>query len=225
MRRFIETVGTVLKHGRSRFRAVEEAHNELCIAAAILSNESIRFVRLEYEPPLHGCAQSIDFRATAERGLTLFVDVKTIKPEARDRWDQYQRALYERWFPPNVHVIVEKEWLGGELWHNMFAARSRMLEYTLELEKKIADGGLTGQEETFFFLALCGTGFHWRESQLEDFVEFYRTGVHRTGDSFSKVEIKHIEKNNLSFDRTISRFACMRRSQNDIHLKSVNWNV
>ena len=44
-----------------------------------------------------------------------------------------------------------------------------MLEYSLELEQKIAGAGLaTG--DTICVLALCGDGFHWHRDQLEDFV-------------------------------------------------------
>ena len=42
-------------------------------------------------------------------------------------------------FLENNVVAVSKEWMGGEIWHQMFAARARMLEYTLELEGKIRD--------------------------------------------------------------------------------------
>jgi hypothetical protein len=35
--------------------------------------------------------------------------------------------------------------LGGELSHSMFAARSRTLDYSLELEKKITDGNFADE--------------------------------------------------------------------------------
>jgi hypothetical protein len=124
---------------------VDEAHNELCVASAILANEKPHTARLEYEPPLQDCKKSIDFRATAEDGSLNYVDVKTIKPLSKDRWDQYEKAREEKWLPENVHVILEKEWLGGEMWHSMFAARGRMLEYALELEAKIAEATLSGK--------------------------------------------------------------------------------
>src|ERR1035437_3150565 len=99
MNRFTEAVTAVLNHGFSKFSAVEEAHNELCIAATLLANENPRFARLDYEPQHEGSAQSIDFRATTEDGLTVYVDVKTIQPKAKDRWDQFERANEEKWFP------------------------------------------------------------------------------------------------------------------------------
>ena len=66
-----------------------------------------------------------------------------------------------------------------------------MLEYSLELEQKIAEGGLT-TDNTLFTLAFCGDGFYWHQDQLEDFVSFYYSGVHRADDPFSQVEQRHI---------------------------------
>ena len=66
--------------------------------------------------------------------------------------------MKEGWIADNVQVAISQQWLGGEIWHAWFAARARMLEYTLELESKIAEGKLAG-ENTLFVLALCGDGF------------------------------------------------------------------
>lgn len=224
LKRFAATIEEVLKNGRGHFRAVDEAHNELCVAAAILQNGNPEFSTLEYEPALEGCAKSIDFRAKAADGLTLFIDVKTIKPAAKHRWEQFERARKEGWLPDNVQLLFSKEWLGGELWHNSFAARSRMLEYTLELEQKIAECKLQA-DNTFFVLMLCGEGFYWREDEFEDFVAFYFTGAYRSDDPFSKAEAQHMGENSLKLAKTISRFACMRRPQGEVHKKRLNWNV
>lgn len=197
----------------------------MCVAGALLVNESPRFVRLDYEPPLEGCRQSIDFRATAEKGLTWFVDVKTIQPKSIDRWDQFEKANEEQWFPNNVKVMLSKDRLGGELSHSMFAARSRMLDYTLELEKKITDGNFADRENTSFILALCGSGLHWRETHFEDFAEFYRTKVHRPDDAFSKMELNEVREKTIVLTRTITRFACLRRPQGCIQPANLNWNV
>jgi hypothetical protein len=224
LKRFAETIDEVLKHGRGHFRAVDEAHNELCAAAAILQNRNPEFVTLEYEPALEGCEKTIDFRAKAADGLTLFIDVKTIKPVPTDRWEQFERARKEEWFPEKVELLFSKEWLGGELWHNTFAARGRMLEYTLELEQKIAECKLQ-MEKTFFVLLLCGEGFYWHEDELEDFVAFYFSGSHRSDDPFAKAEAKYMDEKKLKLTRMISRFACMRRPQGEVHKKRLNWNV
>jgi hypothetical protein len=223
LRRFSEAVDATLK-GTS-IRVAEEAHNELCVARALLLNMKPRFSEISYEPSLPGCARSIDFRAVSSDGVSVFVDVKTIKPEPKDRWEQFERAVKEEWFPENHNVFLAKEWLGGEIWHNMFAARARTMEYTLELEAKIRDCRLAERENTSFVLALCGAGFYWHEDGLEDFVQFYRSGRHRSDDPFAKVESHFMKENGIAFERTVTRFACMRRRSWDTLPTRLNWNV
>lgn len=222
--RFNAAIDSVLKNGRGYFSAVDEAHNEICIASALLANTRLRFVRLEYEPPLPGCAKTIDFWATADNGQFAYVDVRTIKPQAADRWDQFEKAMREGWIADNVHVVIAEEWLGGEIWHAWFAARARMLEYTLELERKIADGNLAGGNK-LFVLALCGDGFRWHQDGLEDFVSFYYSGVHRGDDAFSKVELRYVAEKKITLKRTISQFAYFQRKQGEIRPNRINWNV
>jgi hypothetical protein len=223
LRRFNDAVDAVLNG--STFRPVDEAHNELCLARALLANTKPRFTSLAYEPPLSGCAQSIDFRPMSAEGLTAWVDVKTIKPEPKDRWQQFEQALREGWLPENVTLAISKEWMGGEIWHGMFAARARMLEYTRELERKIRECGLTGYENTLFILAFCGAGFEWHEDQLEDFVQFYRSGRHRSEDPFAKVEAHFMQQENIVLERSVMRFACMKRRQGELYPARLNWNV
>jgi len=222
--RFQKAIDDVLTHGRGSFRAVDEAHNELCIASAILADVKPGVRRLTYEPALPNCDKTIDFRAELTNGLIVFVDVKTIKPLPVDRWDQFERAVQEGWFPENMSVILSKEWLGGEFWHYMFAARSRMLEYTLELEEKITLSKLK-DPTTLFTLAFCGDGFRWHEDELEDFVSFYSSGVHRSDDTFALAEMRHIKDKGIVLTKEISRFACMLRPQGHIRFKRLNWNV
>ncbi|HET6843543.1 MAG TPA: hypothetical protein VFK06_17960 [Candidatus Angelobacter sp.] len=222
--RFKAAIDTVLKNGRGYFRAVDEAHNELCVASALLANTKLRFIRLEYEPPLSGCARTIDFRATADNGQVAYVDVKTIKPEDTDRWDQFERANAERWLPDNIIVGIAEQWLGGEIWHGWFAARGRMLEYARELEQKISDAGLAA-DNVITVLALCGDGLRWHQDQLEDFVAFYSTGAYRADDTFSQVEQKYMTDKSIFLKRNISRFAYFQRKQGEIRANRVNWNV
>lgn len=222
--RFNAAIESVLKKGKGHFNAVDEAHNEICIASALLANTRLRFIRLEYEPPLPGCDKTIDFCVTADTGQIAYVDVKTIKPQATDRWDQFEKAVKEGWIADNVHVVIAEEWLGGEIWHAWFAARARMLEYALELEQKIADGNLA-EDNKLFVLALCGDGFRWQQDGLEDFVSLYYSGVHRADDAFSKAELRYISDKKITLNRTISQFAYMKRKQSQIRPARLNWNV
>ena len=222
--RFTDAVDATLANGRSLISGVDEAHNELCIASALLASPVPVFALLEYEPALAGSDQTIDFRATTKSGEILFVDVKTINPKPTDRWEQFERAIREGWLPQQVQVTLRKEWLGGEIWHNMFAARSRMLEYTLELEAKIRDYKLDSGKASFA-LALCGEGFNWHADELEDFVAFYRTGGYLAPDPFSRAEARDMSDKKTVLDRTIERFACMKRAQFDVRQRRLNWNV
>jgi len=120
--------------------------------------------------------------------------------------------------------VLSNNWLGGELWHNMFAARGRMLEYSLELERKISESTLT-EGEAHFMLVFCGEGFHWHEDELEDFVAYYNSGAHRADDAFGAAEDRYVQERHIAMTKAISRFACMRRLQGDVSIKRINWNV
>jgi hypothetical protein len=224
LQRFSQAVDTVLTHGSGYFNAVDEAHNELCIASAILANPNPRIARLDYEPRLPGCAKSIDFRAAAKDGTVFYVDVKTIKPAARDRWEQYEKARQEQWLPENVHVLLSKDWLGGEMWHSRFTTRGRLLEYTLELEAKIAEAKLSA-ENTRFVMVFGGEGFNWHRDELEDFVSFYFKGRHRPDDPFSQAELKYMADKHVGFNRTITSFASMNRPQGTLRHRPIHWDV
>jgi hypothetical protein len=152
------------------------------------------------------------------------IDVKTIKPQPRDRWDQYERAINEGWLPKNVQFLLQQEWQGGELWHTAFASRSRFLEYTLELEAKLAAASY-GDASRRHILMLCGEGFYWRQDELEDFVAYYRSGMHRCDDPFSLAEARYIEENGLTLQHSISSFGCLDRRQGDITARRINWHV
>jgi hypothetical protein len=223
LRRFNEAVDHALNS--SPLSAFGEAHNELCVARALLRSSKPRFSSLAYEPPLNGCAKTIDFCGKSDEGLIVYVDVKTIAPVPKDRWEQFEKAQREKWFPENVRVGLYEEWMGGETWHGWSTGRGRMLEYTLELEEKIRKGDLKGQKDTSVILALCGTGFDWHESQLEDFADFYRSGRYRSDDSFAKMEAHFMTEQKIGLDRTVTGFAYLERKKTAILPAVMHWNV
>lgn len=181
---FQKAVTAVLSNNdRSLISQIDDRHNELCIATALLASTEPGFAILEYEPELADCDKKIDFRATTHEQQILFVEVKTIHPDPKDRWDQYQKFLEDNLFPRNVHVGLSRDWLGGELWHNMYAARGNMMKHAVGLETTIRDCNLA-DDNVSFCLALCGEGYYWTEDSLQDFVAFYRTGTHRSDDPF-----------------------------------------
>ena len=100
-----------------------------------------------------------------------------------------------------------------------------MLRYTLELERKIAAVGLDSQKNTLVVLALCGNGSHWEEDDLDEFVSFYISGVHRVDDAFSKMETHDMARKRIDLARTVSQFAYLERSQRSVTYDRMNWNV
>lgn len=224
LKRFKRAEKAALEHGLSQFHAVHEAHNELCVAFALLDNREPLFTSLEYEPSLPNCKKTIDFRAISGDDLSVYVDVKTISPRAIDSWEKFEEANKEGWFPKNVHVCLGKEELGGEIWHDMFAARSRMLEHTHKLEQKISDC-IANVDNTMFILALCGGGVPWREGELEDFVSYYFSGKYRFDDPFANMTANHIRDKGISLEKSITRFAYFRRAPLDLFPEYHNWNV
>ena len=65
--RFNAAIESVLKNGRGHFSAVDEAHNEICIASALLANTRLRFVHLEYDLPCPAAPKPLIF---ARRQIT-----------------------------------------------------------------------------------------------------------------------------------------------------------
>jgi hypothetical protein len=222
--RYSDALKIVGKQGRKHFRAVDEAHNEICVADAVLSDPSAAGCKLLYEPALPNTDKTVDFVLEEADGRLTLVDVKTIKPEPRDRWDQYERAVKDNWFPENVSFVLEREWLGGELWHTAFASRARFLEYSLELEAKIAASSY-GDKARRRILMLCGEGFNWHQDELEDFVSFYRSGVHRADDPLALAEARYIKEKGMEIARAISSFGCLDRRQGDVTPRRINWHV
>ncbi|MBI3945595.1 MAG: hypothetical protein HY321_06740 [Armatimonadetes bacterium] len=99
-----------------------------------------------------------------------------------------------------------------------------MLEYTLELEGKIAEGMLDAPNNAFV-LALCGCGWYWRQDDLEDFVHFYRSSAHREDDPFSVMERHYISEKGIALTGTVSQFAYLRRPQWCIRPNCLIWSV
>ena len=222
--RFSAAILDVIGQGRSLFRAVDEAHNELCVADCLLSDPSVKDSTVLYEPTLPNTRKTIDFCLRDAEGLLTLIDVKTIKPQPLDRWDQYERAMREGWLPKNIEFIVEQEGQGGELWHTAFASRARFLEYTLEFEQKLASAAY-GAVAPRRILMFCGEGFYWHQDELEDFVAYYRNGVHRGDDLFALVESRHVLEKQVDLQRSISSFGCLSRRHGDVQPRRFNWHV
>lgn len=82
--------------------------------------------------------RKIDF--VIDRGAdNLYVEVKTVHPNTADTDGAWQKYLARRGkHRPNVNFIVQKEWMGGAIYGNVFASRSHFLDYTREFETRLA---------------------------------------------------------------------------------------
>jgi hypothetical protein len=242
--KFERAVDAVLSKGVRQSGDVHAAHNEICVASRLLDVSRLRVTSLEYEPRLPGCAKTIDFRASTDEGQVVYFDVKTIQPERIDRWKKLEELRARGGFPPNVGLtlswkdlpeesrrqneqLVEEAQaggvrdIGGEIWHEMFAARGKMLQYALELEGKIRECGLSTSGAQFV-LVLCGDGSRWDEDELEDFAWFYRSGRHRQDDPFSNMEGRDITAKGIRLDQSVTGFACLFRKRGSLHAH--RWN-
>lgn len=203
------TACSAWRSGRvGHIRGIAEAVNELCVARCFLEETSIGSV--DYELRLGGTDKTIDFLVCPTNGQArIFYDVKTIHPEERDAWERYKRAKSQGWFTPNTELVLDKEWMGGALAHELFACREKFLEYTLELEEKIRHVG--DRDGTYFRMVFCGDGFQWRKDHLEDFAETYLTG-HYSWDHFATMEAYSLKDKGKSLDRSIHGFCYFQRS-------------
>lgn len=225
LKRYNDAISDVLTHGSKKMRAFHEAHNELCTAIAILDDKSEpKVTRLQYEPKIDGCDKRFDFHATLIDGPVRYIEVKTIHPSTQDDWEKYQAALKNKRFPMDTYLILENEWFGGELYHNAYASRTKMLDYTLDFEDKI-HSCLSNSFDKLTFLVLFTNGFHWHIDLLEDFLFFYLNGFHISGDPFASMEDFVVNKRRIIFRNSIDHFAFFRRLKIEMKPNKVIWSV
>ena len=79
-----------LRKGQAKIkRTLEEIHNELCVADALLQCNDPFFTTIRYEPSLPKCNKTIDYVCTLPNSSFYYVDVKTIMPESIDSWEKF----------------------------------------------------------------------------------------------------------------------------------------
>ena len=205
---FEEAVAACRSDPNGDDRRISERVNELALAKVLLDDKTITG-SIAYEPDLIPDGRKIDF--VIDRGDdNLYVEVKTVRPRTADTDEAWHKYLErEQHHPDNVKFIVEKDWMGGAIYGNTFASRAHFLEYTMEFETRLAAARAIKQGPGV--LVFCGTGFAWHRSNLEDFADFYFTGVHRGDDPFGPMEQHHIEKKRLELLRNIDHFGWLRR--------------
>jgi len=187
---------------------ITEKVNEIAVAKVLLEDEKITWP-ITYEPDLLPDGRKIDF--VVDRGAdNLYIEVKTVRPRTADTDVAWRKFIERRrHHPNNVNFIVEKERMGGAIYGNVFAARSHVLNYTMDFETRLAAAQKI--KPGHGILIFCGTGFAWHKSNLEDFADFYVTGTHRGDDPFALMEQHHIKKKKIKLLRNIGHFGFLRR--------------
>ena len=189
-----------------------ERVNELVVAKLILDDQCEG--KRHYEPHLLPNGRRIDFviEGAAEN---IYVEVKTVHPMAENSEAAWQKHIKRReHHPGNVHYIVNKDWLGAQIYGNSFAARGHFLDYTRLFEARLeaAQAVRPGRGVMVF----CGTGFDWHLSELEDFADFYMTGRHRSDDPFGPMERHQLETGKITLRRNIAHFAFVKRGMDRV---------
>ncbi|MEQ8961937.1 MAG: hypothetical protein RLP02_29095 [Coleofasciculus sp. C2-GNP5-27] len=206
---FLSTADAVRAGKENGERQMRERINELGTAKYLADDPDIAGSIL-YEPNILASGRKIDF--VVERDdERIYVEVKSVYPNTPDTQGTWERYLQLReHHPDNVNFIVEKDWLGGKIYGNTFASRSKFLSYSLAFEERLAEAreDVAGPG----ILVFCGSGFHWDVTDLEDFADFYHLAQHRADDPFSQMEQHEIDMNSVKLRRNIDHFAFLKRA-------------
>jgi hypothetical protein len=195
-----------------RVLGVIERVNELATAGILLQDSS--GLKLEYEPQPQD-KKRIDFRFYLDVDQDGYAEVKTVQPRTDDspeNWHKYEERREH--FTQNTEYIVNKSWLGAQIFGRSFSARAAFLRYALDFEEKL--DAVQASAPGSGCLIFCGNGMDWHPSELEDFSDFYRTGKHRPDDPFAKMEAHYVEENKITLKGNIHSFGCLIRGHEDI---------
>ncbi|MDA0222807.1 MAG: hypothetical protein QNL16_04250 [Rhodobacterales bacterium] len=207
-KQFLAAVGMCAKCAAGGERQLLERINELATAKVLAEDQDLHGV-ISYELDLLPSGRKIDFVAERERD-NLYVEVKTVRPEALDNEETWARYLsLSAFHPNNVNFIVSEDGMGGMIYANAFASRSKFLQYSLAFEKRLAE--VQSVKAGPGVLVFCGTGFAWDVSDLEDFSDYYHSGHHREDDPFALMEQHEIDAKGIDIQRNISYFAFIKR--------------
>lgn len=158
---FEDAVAACRADPKSDDRTITERINELAVAKLLIDDPTVTGP-ITYEPELSD-GRRIDF--VIDRGAdNLYVEVKTVRPRTADTDHAWQKFLERsQHHPENVNFIVEKEWMGGAIYGNVFASRAHFLDYSLEFENRLATA--KADKNGPGCLIFCGTGFAWHLSK------------------------------------------------------------
>jgi hypothetical protein len=211
------------------FQGVTERINEMAVAEKLLSDQSLSGYEIFYEPTIGATDRSLDFKMTKRDERPIYVEVKTIRPEATDPQALQSRHQMIRQFiaENNTFImggvreneagdLVDDPEMGNYLAYLAFTARSKFLHYTVDIEQKITD--VPQNEKARFILLFCSDGFSWHLDELEDFADFYKTGRFREDDPFRSMQAHHLTTKNIQLQRTLESFAFLERHRDQVAL-------
>jgi hypothetical protein len=207
---------------RAGERQLAERINELAVAKVLAEDKGLQGA-ITYEPDLLPDGRKIDF--VADRGRdNAYIEVKTVHPDITDTEGAWENYVKRREFhPKHADFVVKKDWMGGKLYGNTFASRSRFLEYTIDFETRLAEAKKIRRGPGL--LVFCGNGVRWHRSNLEDFADFYHAGKHRQDDPFALMEKHHIDAKKLQLLRNVDNFGCIRRRMEQAAIEDFVWPV
>jgi large subunit ribosomal protein L30 len=190
-------------------RQLTEKINEIAVAAVLVADRALAGRPIQYEPDMLPDGRRIDF--VIDRGAdNLYVEVKTVSPRTNDSdkaWEDFLRR--KKFHPKTLDYMVTREGMGGMIHGNEFASRGHFFDYTRAFEERLAAAKAIKPGPGV--LVFCGTGFAWRKSNLEDFADFYRTGIPRADDPFGKMQQHDIEEKKINLLRNVDHFAFLQR--------------
>jgi hypothetical protein len=189
-----------------------EIANHISVANVLLEEPRAYCELMEYEVPLPGGQEKIDFRLHYKESQ-INCDVKTIQPEPKNEWEAYKAFMQKEYMPELIDPTPEEE----EKRRIMYMPRALMVDYTVEFENKMAL--LEKKPGLIFVLTFCGDGYDWDSRLLADFAEFYLKGVHNLDDPYAKIGAEYLEKNKIIFKKNIDYFGYHERQKNNIKYK------
>jgi ribosomal protein L30 len=205
---FEAAVGACRADPKRDDRQITERVNELAVAKLLAEDPHLKGP-IEYEPDFLSDGRKIDF--VCDRGNdNLYVEVKTVRPRTPDTEEAWHKYLQRKQrHPPTAQFVTQKDWMGGAVYGNTFASRSRFLAYTQDFEARLAAAKCIRQGPGI--LIFCGNEFAWHRSNLEDFADFYHTGRHRPDDPFALMEQHHLKENGVQLERNVDHFGFLKR--------------
>jgi hypothetical protein len=179
--------------------------------------------RLSYEPRLSGTSKTIDFLVRGKDGSRGWIDVKTVAPAWNNDEVAWNRFVgIAKGFPSNARLVVSRDFCGAAIGGQALNTRWSFVRRTIEVEAKAAL--LTAQERGPVRLLFCSAG-EWREDDLEDFANFYRTGNFREDDWAQNAVARYMTEKGLSFTRVLSGFCYLKRHHEDAEACSFRKDV